>query len=238
MEIEFYLPQIAHLIIHAERNINTQGLEMLAMVISQTSIHSALQLAFMFAAAMEDYQPEIGNGQPNPSRDVFYFNRCARLLQDLERAVICGSPNITATEENALLRRVAQSDDVDDLRDFKRNEIAHALSQEESTKNFEGEMSGILCYKRTERKSAFHSKPWKQRHFVVDQRVLLCFSEPHSVNPIRAIPLQYCRVEVCPKSLKYGDTCFDVINDATGVLYHLRANDTVTRSKWVDFLNR
>eukprot|EP01039_Chlorochromonas_danica_P014995 gene14995-17578_t len=58
-EIEFYLPQIAHLVIHMEQNVHSPGLETLAMVICQTSMHCALQFSFMLIAAMEDYQPEI-----------------------------------------------------------------------------------------------------------------------------------------------------------------------------------
>ncbi|RYG95296.1 hypothetical protein EON65_56190 [archaeon] len=65
-----------------------------------------------------------------------------------------------------------------------------------------------------ERKSLLHSKPWKLRYFVVDQRVLLCFKEPHAVNPKRAISLQNCRVVACDPSLKYGDTLFEVVNEA------------------------
>ena len=55
-DIEFFLPQLAHLIIHVEADWKQQTLERLAVVISQTSMHAALNLSFAFIAAMEDYQ--------------------------------------------------------------------------------------------------------------------------------------------------------------------------------------
>jgi hypothetical protein len=70
----------------------------------------------------------------------------------------------------------------------------------------------VLLFKRNTRKSSFHTKGWKERYFVVDNRVLLCFQEPHSVNPLRSIALQSCHIEAHPHDEKYGETRFDIIN--------------------------
>lgn len=235
-EIEYYLPQIAHLVIHLEQNSRNHGLELLTMVISQTSMHAALQLAFMFSAAMEDYQPEE-NGNKNPNHNPIFFNRCARLSQDLERAVICGSAVISQSEVDVLMTR-ASLHEADNMKDAKRSEIAEELSQHQDPDGFEGDMSGQLLYKRLERKSIFHTKPWKPYHFVVDQRVLLCFHDPHAMNPKRAFSLQNCQVEVVDSSDKYGKTVFQVVNESANVRYLLRAANEKERSLWVDFLIR
>eukprot|EP01031_Cornospumella_fuschlensis_P034285 gene34285-41498_t len=223
-EIEFYIPQLAHLIIHMDVSNRNQALEMVAMVISQNSIHAALQLNFLFNAAMEDYQPELANGAKNTACNPFYFSRCARLVQDVERAVIYGSREMANNSEGKIKPN-----------DVKLDQIQRSLDSEKSTQ-FDGELSGQLFYKRVERKSLFHSKPWKQRYFVVDQRVLLCFKEPHAVNPKRAIPLQNCRVVACDHSLKYGDTLFEIVNEANSTRYLLRASTPQARNKWVRFL--
>lgn len=233
-DIEYYLPQIAHLIIHAEQNVNTRSLETLAMVISQTSMHSALQLSFMLVAAMEDYQPELAKNQKNPSANPYYFNRCARLMQDVEKAVIFGWHG---KDEEAGLKTSRSDSTADEASVQRKAALAQAIAQEKP-QTYDRVLNGMLFFKRIERKSLLHSKQWHQRYFVVDQRVLLCFSEPHSVAPKRAISLQNCRVVISETHPKYGDTCFEVVNDSSGVRYLLRAVDPASRAKWVEFLTR
>lgn len=230
------------------------------MVIAQTSVHAALQLSFAFSAAMEDYQPEVAGGQHNPQCNPFYFSRCARLCTDVERAVIYGGQEMTNREIDLLRNRMSvdngtvvelgdghavggdESDDDNDevnhkeLNDLKKREIAQKLAQAKPT-SYDGQLSGLLYFKRTTRKSSMHSKSWKQRFFVIDHRVLICFREPHMVNPLRAISLQNCQVNIVD-SVKYGNTGFEVVNTGTGAKYQLRAESPELRQKWVDFINK
>jgi len=60
--IEFYLPQLAHMIIHLEANWDDAILERFALIIAQHSLHFALQLNWILQSAIEDYQPEMPNG--------------------------------------------------------------------------------------------------------------------------------------------------------------------------------
>lgn len=80
-EIEFYLPQLAHMIVHLEVDWPNQALEKFALVVCQSSLHVALQLNWILLAAMEDYQPEDADGYWNPNSNPVYYTRCARLLQ-------------------------------------------------------------------------------------------------------------------------------------------------------------
>ena len=246
-DIEFYIPQLAHLIIHLDQNSKNQSLERLAMVLCQNSVHAALELTFLFSAALEDYQPET-KGQHNNECNPFYFKRCARLLQDVERAVIYGSQTLSNKEEKALKRRLS-AENVEvasmnakqleaELINAKKSEIANTLSRTAQVENYDGLLNGMLKYKRTEKKSFFATKPWKDRHFMVDQRVLLCFREPHSVNPLRTIPLASCQIEEINNHPKYGDTRFDIINYSNGNKFQLMAKDKTQRNKWVTFLKR
>jgi phosphatidylinositol 4-kinase B len=253
-DIEFYFPQLAHLIIHLDQNSRNESIELLAMVISQTSVHAALQFSFAFTAALEDYQPEV-NGSRNPHCNPFYFRRCARLLSDVERAVIYGGHEMTNREIDILKSRLStvlmnekaemnlgdddesSDDSVSDLSHVKKTEIAHTLSKARAT-TFDGELNGNLFFKRTVRKSSMHSKSWKLRYFIVDQRVLLCYRQPFQVHPLRAISLQNCHVTVRETHPKYGDTCFDVEDTANNVKYQMRAETKELRQKWVDFLNK
>lgn len=203
------------------------------MIISQHSMHAALQLNFLFNAAMEDYQPEMTNGKHNNSCNPFYFTRCARLIQDIERAIIFGDHQ--APPSSSPISTPDRRDATRKINDDKRGLIERALNSENSS-SCDGILSGNIYYKRLERKSMLHTKPWKLLYFVVDQRVLLCYREPHAVHPKRAIPLQNCRVIVCETSPKYGDTLFELVNESNSARYLLRAENSDARSKWVRFL--
>eukprot|EP00981_Chlorochromonas_danica_P008320 scaffold2111_cov167-Ochromonas_danica.AAC.9 len=202
-----------------------QALEMLAMVISQNSLHAALELSFLFNAAMEDYQPEMVNGLHNASCNPFYFGRCARLVQDIERAVIFGSHDLPTSDRTTKK-----------INDAKMNMIERTLTNEKFN-GYDGILNGQLFYKRCVRKSPIHTKPWKLLYFVVDQRVLLCYREPHAVHPKRAIPLQNCRVRILESS-KYGNTTFELVNESNSAHYFLRAENEASRQKWVSFLEK
>ncbi|KAL7470903.1 hypothetical protein ACHAXS_011189 [Conticribra weissflogii] len=90
--IEFYLPQIAHMIIHLEADWDEAILERFALVIAQQSQHFALQLTWILQGAIEDYQPETVEGKPNPSYNRLFYHRCITLLSNIERCVVYGSP--------------------------------------------------------------------------------------------------------------------------------------------------
>jgi len=90
--IEFYLPQIAHMIIHLEANWDEAILERFALVIAQQSQHFALQLTWILQGAIEDYQPETVEGRPNPGYNQLFYHRCITLLSNIERCIVYGSP--------------------------------------------------------------------------------------------------------------------------------------------------
>eukprot|EP00986_Skeletonema_menzelii_P006101 scaffold2305_cov145-Skeletonema_menzelii.AAC.8 len=90
--IEFYLPQIAHMIIHLEADWDEAILERFALVIAQQSQHFALQLTWILEGAIEDYQPETVEGKPNPGYNQLFYQRCITLLSNIERCVVYGSP--------------------------------------------------------------------------------------------------------------------------------------------------
>lgn len=82
-ELEFFLPQIAHWIVHGhnEGPNAMDDLGKFALILSQISTHTALQLTFMLKAYLEDYLPETSTGLPNPTRNPVLFCRCSKLLE-------------------------------------------------------------------------------------------------------------------------------------------------------------
>ena len=79
--IEFYLPQLAHMIIHLEVEWDDDILERFALIIAQQSIHFALQLNWILQGALDDYQPELEDGTPNPNYNRLFYIRCLKLLK-------------------------------------------------------------------------------------------------------------------------------------------------------------
>eukprot|EP01035_Chromulina_nebulosa_P010446 gene10446-14035_t len=131
-EIEFYLPQFAHWIVHLHEESSDAGddLSKFALILSQISTHTALQLTFMLIAYLEDYQPENSDGLLNPNRNAVLFSRCAKLLQDVERAVIYGGSDLPAHEHLDSLQPeglVSSSKD-SELKELRKAEIAGSLA--------------------------------------------------------------------------------------------------------------
>ena len=78
------------MIIHLEAEWDDAILERFALVIAQQSLHFALQFNWILQGALEDYQPELPSGLPNPSYNPLYYARCIKLLTNLERCVVYG----------------------------------------------------------------------------------------------------------------------------------------------------
>jgi len=80
------------MIIHLEAEWDDAILERFALVVAQQSLHFALQFNWILQGALEDYQPELPSGLPNPSYNPLFYARCIKLLTNLERCVVYGRP--------------------------------------------------------------------------------------------------------------------------------------------------
>lgn len=85
--VEFYLPQLAHMLVHLGLNWDDQIIERFILVIAQQSFHSAINLSWILTGFMEDYQNEDSQGQRNPNANIEYYTHCASILEKLEVSV-------------------------------------------------------------------------------------------------------------------------------------------------------
>eukprot|EP00797_Seminavis_robusta_P033699 Sro78_g042320.1 Phosphatidylinositol 4-kinase beta (981) ;mRNA; r:25167-28488 len=214
--IEFYLPQLAHMIIHLEAEWDDAILERFALVIAQQSLHFALQFNWILQGTLEDYQPELPSGLPNPSYNPLYYARCIKLLTNLERCVVYGRPRsqqlqrlyeqgkITKQElhimENADRRfhalQLTSGSVRDDSGGTGSSRPMMPVSPSMADVNKGGDNStfaSFLMYKRPVRLGAFRSKGWKKRYFVIEEQMLNCYRSQedgvHHRNLVRAMPL-------------------------------------------------
>lgn len=237
LDLEFYLPQLAHLVIHLEGDSFLPSFELLLISLCQTSMHIALQLYFILLAAIEDYEPEDSQSMANETANLDRFFRCTRMLNDLERAVIYGTPALTTTEESKLLDHISE-DKMTELYEGDRVRRATALVPKAALQvpgpTGGSTKSGTLLYKRIERKSRFHSKKWKPRFFSVQQRMFNCYHDEGATVPMRAVCLPDSLVEVSEGS-KY-EFAFSVTCHLTGNVFQLRAPDQAAFNSWMSVL--
>ena len=228
-EIEFFIPQIAHMIIHFG-GVNRK-LWNLMIMICQVSMHSALLLSFIFYAAMEDYQPEDANGVDNIHKDAKLHTHCSHLLTSIEKVVLLGSPALMKLELSA-------SDKEKSLLEFEELEAESRIRDSELIIEMENEgkdvhvMSGELLYKRVEKKSMFVRKVWKPRYFKIENKVLNCYHDAKYEELLRSIPLQDC--QVLEVHNPHHVNCFEVHSPITFTVFKLRAQSRDEMLKWIE----
>jgi hypothetical protein len=231
-EIEFYIPQIAHMIIHfggANRK-----LWKLMIMICQVSMHSALLLSFIFYAAMEDYQPEDAAGVENENKDVGLHTHCAHLLRSIEKVVLLGSPALGKLELSAheKEKNLLEFEELEAESRIRDSELIIDLEKQESDVDV---ISGKLLYKRVEKKSVFVRKVWKPRYFKVENKVLNCYHDPSFQGLLRSTPLQDCRVLEVHNP--HHDHCFEVHSPITFSVFKLRAACREEMLKWIEAIS-
>lgn len=84
-QAEFYLPQLAHMVIHFETELPVNSLEQFVLLLAQSSTHLALQFFWMVYATLDENRPKRGG-------NLRTFARCAQLLLSLEQCVVYGTP--------------------------------------------------------------------------------------------------------------------------------------------------
>lgn len=231
-EIEFYLPQIAHIAIHIENHESQAALDRLVVMLCQASMHVALLLSFILRASIEDFQEETHLGVKNASADSVLCKRCAKLLHLVESAVIYSYPAVkTRAEIPALFSGNYATAGLRPLAD----KVLDLAATETVT------LSGPLLYKRTSRSHALQRKTWKERWFKIQNKLLLCFHDSEYKVLRRSMHLQDCVVKKAGEGLaqeaKY-DNYFEVLDCVSGAVFKLRARSSEDADKWIHTLRR
>ena len=192
------------MIIHLEVEWDDAILERFVLVIAQQSIHFALQLNWILQGALEDYNPEDQEGQPNPSYNPKFYTRCLKLLKNLERCVVYGKP--VSQELQRLYERgeINRSErELLEQADRRFNALQITTSSPDDTVSGDGILDGwlgvqLLSAVDADEKSASSSSVVEQRFASLDRTVLNFYKQasPSCVGGDlvldRAISLQRC----------------------------------------------
>ena len=208
----------------------------------------------MFIAAMEDYQLENADGKVNPTANLDYYLRCSRLIHNVERAVVYGSPVLSANYNMHASRPVSvDGSKLLDASYYEKNNRADEIMQANSkaqakprptsirrpdpTVNVDVTLlHGVLLYKRVLRKSSISTKTWKSRYFKVEHRILFCYKDDESKVPLRSIVIRDFDLNIVTRE-KYQFQ-FELYSKITGVTFKLRADTEATFDFWVQGLRR
>jgi len=246
------VPEIAHMAIQLfyEGDLKT-AIDNVILLMCQTSIHVALQFRYIFLAGLEDFQAALYNEQINSRRNHHLFNRCARMIQDIERIVIYGSRNnVSSNHRPGLLATISDcitssSSSTEDNKKSNDPEIvapaaavARRISLVRIPSSYDKYWQAVMLFKRHHRVSSLKTKHWNPRHFYIRDRVLYCFKEAHSVNPKRSMSLDSCKIEPIDDHKKYGSTSFVIRNCTSNVVFHLRADSKLIRDQWISVIKK
>ena len=215
------------MIIHLEAEWDDAILERFALVIAQQSMHFALQLNWILQGAIEDYQPELPDGNVNPSHNALYFTRCIKLLTNMERCVVYRRPRSQELQRLYERGKITKQE-YQILEHADRRFNALEITQAPAATEFFGD---VLLYKRTVRTGSCKPKPWKQRYFCVEERMLNCYNSKGG-RLVRSMPLEGANVEVIQDG-KY-DYMFRVANRSFE--FRMRASSKEDQDKWVKIL--
>jgi len=231
------------MIIHLEASWDEAILERFALIISQHSLHVALQLNWILQGAIEDYQPETADGLPNPAYNPLFYMRCVKLLNNIERSIVYGTPRTNELKRMYELGEITQ-EEYEELELADRNFNATQIMEvqfENGNKNVAEGLSeinscgGYLLYKRRVRRSPLRRKNWKMRYFKVHNGILHCYN----VHPdkggklVRTMPLDGAKVA----SIKGGkyQHMFEIVNQS--YVYQVRASNEEEKDKWMSFID-
>ncbi len=188
---------------------------------------------WILQGAIEDYQPELPNGEPNADYHALYYTRCVKLLANIERCVVYGTPR---THELQRLYEKGQitMEEYEIMEQADRRYNAAQLTSAQNELLNAGTFGGNLLYKRVVRTSRCSRKPWKTRYFQVSERMLYCYNVHPSEGGrlVRAMPLEGAVIsETLNAKYKY---MFEVQN--FNYLFRMRAADANERARWIRIL--
>lgn len=234
-QVEFYLPQLAHMVVHLEKELPMEAMEQFVLLLSQSSVHFALQFFWIIFAALDENRPKR-SGNPRT------FARCAQLLLALEQCFVYGSP--AAKEASELLTRnsisKAEMDQIvmADRRFFAAQsslEICYEPSMAAINAMSMGERGGWL-FKKGGGTSKMGRRNWKLRWCRIENRILLVFTKPGDTHPRTAFPL--VRAEIRVLENKKHPFYFELVHELSETKMQFAAQSQEELVEWISTLQK
>lgn len=232
-QVEFYLPQLAHMVVHLERELPMEDMEQFVLLLSQSSVHFALQFFWMIYAALDENRPKRAGNNPQT------FARCARLLLALEQCFVYGSPAARQASE-LLTRQSISRDEMEQILLADRRFFAAQQSSSDSTSIGGGvedvaPISGGWLLKKGGGTRTMGRRNWTMRWCRIEKRILLVFTKPADSQPRAAIPLHGAKVHVVENKRPFY---FEIAHDFSETKAKFAAKTADDLSTWVAYIQK
>ncbi|KAG6623984.1 phosphatidylinositol 3 and 4-kinase-like protein [Phytophthora cinnamomi] len=229
-QVEFYLPQLAHMVVHLEQELPMEDMEQFVLLLSQSSVHFALQFFWMIYAALDENRPKRAGNNPRT------LARCARLLLALEQCFVYGSP--AARQASELLTR--QSISRDEMEQILMADRRFFAVQQSSSDNGNGvedvaPLTGGWLWKKGGGTRTMGRRNWTLRWCRLEKRILLVFSKPTDSQPRTAIPLHGAKVNVVENKRPFY---FEITHDFSDTKAKFAAKTADELSTWVAYIQK
>ncbi|KAG7379398.1 Phosphatidylinositol 4-kinase beta [Phytophthora boehmeriae] len=233
-QVEFYLPQLAHMVVHLEQEMPMEDIEQFVLLLSQSSVHFALQFFWIIYAALDENRPKRAGNCPHT------FARCARLLLALEQCFVYGSP--AARQASELLKQQSISaDEMDQIIMADRRFFAIQQSTMDAPIVGSGADEGIAplsggwLLKKGGGTRAIGRRNWTQRWCRLERRILLVYSKPTDLRPRSAIPMHGAKVHVVENKRPFY---FEIAHDFSETKAKFAAKSADELATWVTYLQK
>ncbi|KAL1524325.1 hypothetical protein AB1Y20_019225 [Prymnesium parvum] len=221
-QVELYLPQFAHIVANLADDLaapDVQALERFLLSLSQLSIHIALQLFWMFYALLQENRPKRKGNHA-------MYQRCARLLLQLEQCVVYGAYTTT----NAL------SEGADTLMNECVQVATEAQSSAALKSNGQIIYSGWLLKKGSGKTSS--TRKWNKRFFQVKNRMLYYYlNQEQAAQDIPRGSLSLSDATVATPTHNSYPWYFKVQCNQSGLVLALQAQNGADMALWVRVLS-
>ncbi|KAF1331972.1 Phosphatidylinositol 3 and 4-kinase-like protein, partial [Globisporangium splendens] len=220
-QVEFYLPQLAHMVVHLENELPMEIMEQFVLLLSQSSVYFALQFFWIIYTALDENRPKR-NGNPRA------FARCVQLLLALEQCFVYGSPAAKVASE-LLTRNSISKDMMDEILSADRRFFA-AQSSLETHDN-----SGWL-FKKGGGTRKMGRRNWTLRWCRIENRILLVFTKPSDSYPRTAFPLDRAQIRVVEN--KKHPFYFELLHEFSETKMQFAAQSQEELVAWISRLQR
>ncbi|KAE9032619.1 hypothetical protein PR003_g10074 [Phytophthora rubi] len=229
-QVEFYLPQLAHMVVHLEQELPMEDMEQFVLLLSQSSVHFALQFFWMIYAALDENRPKRTGNNPRT------FARCARLLLALEQCFVYGSPAARQASE-LLTRQSISRDEMEQILLADRRFFAVQQSSTDSGNGVEdvAPLTGGWLLKKGGGTRTMGRRNWTLRWCRLEKRILLVFSKPTDTQPRTAIPLHGAKVHVVENKRPFY---FEITHDFSDTKAKFAAKTADELSTWVAYIQK
>lgn len=193
-QVEFYLPQLAHLVLYLEADLDITAIEQFVMLVSQCSVHFALQFFWIVYAALDENRPKRAQAKAK------IFMRCTQLLLTLEQCLVYGSPVACKAQElfeNQFISKLEMEEILmADRRFFAAQNVS--LNEPLPLTHPDSNTSGVIVEGWLQKKgggtSRLGRRSWNQRWCRMERRIMFIYTRPSDIRARSVVPLDRAEV--------------------------------------------